>query len=86
VAQAVVVPCEDRREGRSGTVPKAFVVVKEGVVQSDALAAELIEHCQASFERAHLYKYPRFVQFIAETELHKTAGGKIQRFKFREPA
>ena len=33
-------------------------------------------------ERLAPYKYPRFIEFVAD--LPKTATGKIQRFKLRE--
>ena len=33
-------------------------------------------------ERLAPYKYPRFIEFVAE--LPKTATGKIQRFRLRE--
>ncbi len=33
-------------------------------------------------EKLAPYKYPRFIEFVAE--LPKTATGKIQRFKLRE--
>jgi benzoate-CoA ligase len=58
--------------------PKAFVVLKPGVAPSPALAQTLQEHVKA---RLALYKYPRWIEFIAE--LPKTATGKIQRFKLR---
>jgi benzoate-CoA ligase len=58
--------------------PKAFVVLKHDVPQSDQLKAALQQHV-----KAHLapYKYPRWIEFVAE--LPKTATGKIQRFKLR---
>jgi len=58
--------------------PKAYVVLRPGVPQSEELSAALQQHV-----KAHLapYKYPRWVEFTAE--LPKTATGKIQRFKLR---
>jgi benzoate-CoA ligase len=58
--------------------PKAFVVLKPDVPQSDELKAALQQHV-----KAHLapYKYPRWIEFVSE--LPKTATGKIQRFKLR---
>ena len=58
--------------------PKAFVVLKPGVQATDALADALKQHVK---DRLAFYKYPRWVEFIAE--LPKTATGKIQRFKLR---
>ena len=59
--------------------PKAFVVVKAGVAASAALAEALKNHVK---DRLSPYKYPRWIEFIAE--LPKTATGKIQRFKLRK--
>ncbi|MBS0336910.1 MAG: benzoate-CoA ligase family protein [Proteobacteria bacterium] len=55
--------------------PRAFVVLKPG---AKATADELKAHVKSRL--AH-YKYPRWVEFVAE--LPKTATGKIQRFKLR---
>jgi benzoate-CoA ligase len=60
---------------------KAFIVVKSGVTADSALAEALQRHVK---ERLAPYKYPRWIEFIAE--LPKTATGKIQRFKLRERA
>ncbi len=59
--------------------PEAFVVLKTGHVGSDALAAELTDFCKAGLAP---YKYPRWINFVAE--LPKTATGKIQRFMLRK--
>jgi acyl-coenzyme A synthetase/AMP-(fatty) acid ligase len=58
--------------------PKAYVVLRDGVTGSQALETELQD-----FVKAHIapYKYPRWVEFVAE--LPKTATGKIQRYKLR---
>jgi benzoate-CoA ligase family protein len=58
--------------------PKAFVVLKEGHVASEALKDEIVAYCK---ERMAEYKRPRWLEFVAE--LPKTATGKIQRFKLR---
>jgi benzoate-CoA ligase len=58
--------------------PKAFVVLKDPKLASEALSAELKAHVKAKLAP---YKYPRWVEFIAEVP--KTATGKIQRFKLR---
>ena len=75
VLECGVVGHEDRDEL---VKPMAFVVLREGVVASPELAAELQQ-----FVREHLaeYKRPRWVEFLPE--LPKTATGKIQRFKLR---
>jgi len=58
--------------------PKAFVVLKDPALASEALAEELKAFVKA---RIAPYKYPRWVEFVPE--LPKTATGKIQRFKLR---
>jgi len=58
--------------------PKAYVVLKAGVEPSDALREALKLHVK---EKLAPYKYPRWIDFVAE--LPKTATGKIQRFKLR---
>ena len=58
--------------------PKAFVVLKEGQSGSSALEAELKGFVK---DKIAPYKYPRWIEFVAE--LPKTATGKIQRFKLR---
>ena len=76
VLEAAVIGKEDD-EGLTKT--KAFVILKDSSgVDEDAMRAEL-----KAFVKARLapYKYPRFIEFVAE--LPKTATGKIQRFKLR---
>ncbi len=60
--------------------PKAFVVLKEGYAPGDALKAELTAFCR---EKMADYKRPRQIEFVRE--LPKTATGKIQRYRLREP-
>lgn len=55
--------------------PKAWVVLKDG---QSADAAELQAHVKG---RLAPYKYPRWIEFVAE--LPKTATGKVQRFRLR---
>jgi 4-hydroxybenzoate-CoA ligase len=75
VFEAAVVGKEDT----DGLIkPKAFVVLKPGVVADDALYEDLKAHVKA---HAGAWKYPRWVD--VRTELPKTATGKIQRFKLR---
>jgi benzoate-CoA ligase len=59
--------------------PKAFVVLRPDVVETPELAAALQQHVK---DRLAPYKYPRWIDFVAE--LPKTATGKIQRFKLRQ--
>ena len=60
-----------------GETPKALVVLRDGI---DATEAEIIEFC-----REHLahFKCPTSVEF--RDELARTATGKLQKFKLREP-
>ncbi len=58
--------------------PEAFVVLNDAGDASDALAAELLEHCRSGLAR---YKYPRWVNFVED--LPKTATGKVQRYRLR---
>jgi benzoate-CoA ligase len=60
---------------------KAYIVVKPGTVADAALAEALQRHVK---DRLAPFKYPRWIEFIAE--MPKTATGKIQRFKLRERA
>jgi len=55
------------------------VVLNQGYDPSPALANELKAFVK---ERLASFKYPRWIDFVAE--LPKTATGKIQRFKLRE--
>jgi len=59
--------------------PKAFVCLREGVVESDELLGELLRLCASKLD-AH--KRPRWVTFV--DDLPRTATGKLQRFKLRE--
>ena len=61
--------------------PIAYVVVREGIMPTADLAAELQQ-----FVRTRLaeYKRPRWVEFV--DALPTTATGKVQRFKLRERA
>ncbi len=59
--------------------PEAYVVLRDGVPGSDALASELMLHCKSQLAP---YKFPRRIHFVAD--LPKTATGKIQRFRLRQ--
>ena len=73
VLEAAVIGKQDA-DGLTKT--KAFVVLKAG---AEATAEELQAFVK---ERLAPYKYPRYIEFVAD--LPKTATGKIQRFKLRE--
>jgi acyl-coenzyme A synthetase/AMP-(fatty) acid ligase len=61
--------------------PEAWVVLRDGAMQTAALAEELMQHC-----KRHLapYKFPRRIHFVEQ--LPKTATGKIQRYQLRQRA
>jgi benzoate-CoA ligase len=61
--------------------PKAYIVLRPNAPQTPELAANLQQHVKS---RLAPYKYPRWIEFVAE--LPKTATGKIQRFKLRAPS
>jgi len=76
VLEAAVVAKKDEQNLEK---PKAFVVLNNAN-STDSLAEELKDHVKVSIGK---WKYPRWVEFVPE--LPKTATGKIQRFKLREP-
>jgi benzoate-CoA ligase family protein len=59
--------------------PKAYVVLKDTHAASPALEGDLKAFVK---DKIAPYKYPRWIEFVAE--LPKTATGKIQRFKLRQ--
>jgi len=73
ILEAAVIGKEDS-DGLTKT--KAFIVLKAGQSLSDADVKAFVK------ERLAPYKYPRFIEFVAE--LPKTATGKIQRFRLRD--
>lgn len=60
--------------------PVAWVVVRDGHRPGPELAAQLREYVSTRLPK---YKVPRWVEFVSE--LPKTATGKLQRFKLRNP-
>ena len=73
VLEAAVIGKED---GEGLVKTKAFVVLKQGAAVDEAALKAFVK------ERLAPYKYPRFIEFVAD--LPKTATGKIQRFKLRD--
>jgi benzoate-CoA ligase len=75
VLEAAVVGAEDEHQL---VKPKAFVVLKPGHSAGEERVSELQRHVK---DKLAPFKYPRWIEFVAE--LPKTATGKIQRFKLR---
>jgi benzoate-CoA ligase len=73
ILEAAVIGKEDS-DGLTKT--KAFIVLKAGQSLSEEEVKAFVK------ERLAPYKYPRFIEFVAE--LPKTATGKIQRFRLRD--
>jgi benzoate-CoA ligase len=76
VLEAAVVGAEDA-DGL--TKPKAYVVLRDVHRDRTGLVDDLKTFVK---ERLAPFKYPRWIEFVAE--LPKTATGKIQRFKLRQ--
>jgi benzoate-CoA ligase len=73
ILEAAVIGKEDT-DGLTKT--KAFIVLKQGQSLTQEEVKAFVK------ERLAPYKYPRFIEFVAE--LPKTATGKIQRFRLRD--
>lgn len=78
VAECAVIGIPDEERGQ---IVQAHIVLGAGEVPGDSMAKTLQDHVKAKIAP---YKYPRSVVF-AKT-LPKTATGKIQRFKLRDPS
>ncbi|HEY4172189.1 MAG TPA: AMP-binding protein [Rhodopila sp.] len=63
-----------------GQIVQAYVVLADGVAPDDATRLRLQNHVKATIAP---YKYPRSVIFL--DALPKTATGKVQRFRLRNP-
>jgi len=76
VAESAVVSSPDAKRGE---VVKAFIVLTQTHVPSDALITELQNHVKSVTAP---YKYPRKIEFVQT--LPKTVSGKIRRIELRE--
>jgi 2-aminobenzoate-CoA ligase len=68
-------------DSERGQIVKAYVVLRQGLEASDALAKELQDFVK---QRIAPYKYPRAIEF--REALPKTQSGKLQRFRLRQEA
>ena len=57
-----------------------MIQLKAGYAPSEALAQEILDRARAGVAK---YKVPRAVDFV--TELPRSAAGKVQRNRVREP-
>jgi benzoate-CoA ligase family protein len=80
IGHAAVLECAvvGRADADGLVKPQAFVVLKPGQEAGPALTDALMAYCKQTLAP---YKYPRWVDYVAE--LPKTATGKIQRFRLR---
>ncbi|WP_448204236.1 AMP-binding protein [Azospirillum sp. sgz302134] len=62
-----------------GSIPKAFIVTRDGVRPNEDLAETLQSYVK---DQIAPYKYPRAVEFL--DQLPRTETGKIQRYKLRQ--
>ena len=77
VLEAAVVP---RADDNGNEKPLAFVVLNSDIQGNDTMRDTLKSFVR---ERLELWKYPRWIEFV--DDLPKTATGKIQRYKLRDP-
>jgi 2-aminobenzoate-CoA ligase len=61
-------------------VVKAYVVLRDGVQGDESLARRIQDFTK---QQIAPYKYPRQVEFVEA--LPRTATGKLQRFRLRQP-
>lgn len=77
VLECAVIGVDDEERGQ---IVQAHVVLQEGVAADDDCIARLQEHVKQTIAP---YKYPRSVLFT--DSIPKTATGKLQRFRLRNP-
>ena len=75
MAESAVVAAPDQTRG---FVPKAFIVLKRGVIPSVSLIEELQDYVKKELAP---YKYPRRIEFVEA--LPRTETGKLRRVELR---
>ena len=78
ILECAVVGVPDNERGQ---IVKAYIVLRQGLEATDALAKELQDFVK---QRIAPYKYPRAIEF--RDALPKTQSGKLQRFRLRQEA
>ncbi|MGE0282016.1 MAG: benzoate-CoA ligase family protein [Rhizobiaceae bacterium] len=78
VRECAVIGATDQDRGQ---IVEAYIVLVEGVAADARTTKRLQDHVKATIAP---YKYPRSVKFV--DALPKTATGKIQRFRLRDPS
>ncbi|GGB48196.1 acyl-CoA synthetase MbcS [Fictibacillus barbaricus] len=76
VKECAVVASPDEIRGH---IVKAFVVLRDGTENNEALTKELQEHVK---QLTAPYKYPRSIEYVSD--LPKTTSGKIRRVELRQ--
>jgi acetyl-CoA synthetase len=76
VVESAVIGMPDETRGQ---LVKAYIILKDPKMASDALVAEIQDFCK---NLTAPYKYPRKIEFV--TTLPKTISGKIRRVELRE--
>lgn len=76
VKECAVVASPDEIRGH---IVKAFVVLRDGTENNEALTKELQEHVK---QLTAPYKYPRSIEYVSD--LPKTTSGKIRRIELRQ--
>ncbi|OAN75133.1 acyl-CoA synthetase [Sulfitobacter sp. EhC04] len=75
IMESAVIGVPDETRGQ---LVKAYIILADGVVGSEALAAEIQDFCK---NLTAPYKYPREIEFV--DSLPKTISGKIRRVELR---
>nr|WP_275448354.1 class I adenylate-forming enzyme family protein [Mesorhizobium sp. IRAMC:0171] len=75
VSESAIIGVPDERRGEE---VKAYIVVKQGVEETDGLLVEIVRHCE---EQLAAFKVPRFYEF--RKEFPRTGSAKIAKHLLR---